>query len=49
MNDQKMKVLMQHTQELMKQKRNILGVCLGHQALAKISDIPVTRQSQVTQ
>jgi len=35
MNDQKMKTLTTHTRELMKQKRNLLGICLGHQAIAK--------------
>lgn len=34
-DDRKMKILSLHTKELMKHKRNLLGICLGHQAIAK--------------
>gem|GEM_PF-5529365 len=35
MNDPKMKTLASHTNELFASKRNILGVCLGHQSVAR--------------
>lgn len=49
MNDEKMKTLSEHTKILMKQKRNILGVCLGHQSLALSFGMNVKRQKVPTQ
>lgn len=49
MSDLKMKTLTEHTKELMKQKRNLLGICLGHQALASAFGMPVKKQQVPTQ
>lgn len=35
MSDIKMRTLAKHTEELIEQKRNLLGICLGHQSIAR--------------
>jgi phenazine biosynthesis protein phzE len=49
MNDQKMKALTTHTRELMKQKRNILGICLGYQVIAKEMGMEIEKLPSPTQ
>lgn len=44
-----MKTLTTHTRELMKQKRNLLGICLGHQAIAKEIGMEIEKLPKPTQ
>ncbi|MDD2694048.1 MAG: chorismate-binding protein [Candidatus Gracilibacteria bacterium] len=49
MSDSKMKTLAEHTRELMKQKKNLLGICLGHQSIAKEMGLSVQAMSESKQ
>ena len=49
MTDIKIKTLMWHTRTLMESGRNILWICLGHQAIARTMGVPVERMITPTQ
>jgi anthranilate/para-aminobenzoate synthase component II len=49
MSNPKMAILAGHTKELMRQKRNLLGICLGHQAIAKELGLKVRRMIETRQ
>lgn len=49
MGDEKMRTLAGHTKELVRQKRNLLGICLGHQSIAKEMGLSVQAMSESKQ
>lgn len=49
MSDTKMHTLARYTEELIKEKRNLLGICLGHQSIAKEMWHPVQRMIEPQQ
>jgi phenazine biosynthesis protein phzE len=49
MGDVKIRTLAKHTEELIKQKRNLLGICLGHQVIAKKMWLSVQRMIEPKQ
>ncbi len=49
MNDQKMKSLASHTQELIRQKKNLIGICLGHQSIARGMGMQVGKMDEPKQ
>jgi 2-amino-4-deoxychorismate synthase len=49
MSDVKMRTLAKHTEELIEQKRNLLGICLGHQSIAREKGMKVERMIVPTQ
>ncbi len=49
MNDSKMRTLWEHTKELIRQKRNLLGICLGHQSIAREIGFPIERMPESRQ
>lgn len=49
MDDPKMKTLAKHTQELIRQKRNLIGICLGHQSIAREKGLKIEKMSEPRQ
>lgn len=49
MSDVKMRTLVSHTKELIAQKRNLLGICLGHQSIARAKGLQIERLGKPTQ